>query len=163
MALHIPEPAVTRKTLVLSAAVAWGLVGLFLSLRGAAWIPPRFPASLELIIGALSLGVLKGRFVFSRLALRNIRRIRELSPHKERICIFAFQAVQSWAIILGMMALGILLRLSPIPRPWLALLYLAIGTALIYGSLPYWRAAGGLGAGPPGSHPGGAPGTGFRP
>ena len=80
--------------------------------------------------------------MFARLARRNIQRIRELSPHKEKICLFAFQALQSYVLIIGMITLGILLRLSPIPREYLAIVYLAIGFALVYASLQYWRGNG---------------------
>ncbi len=141
VAIHIPEPAVSRKTLVRSAAITWGLVGAFLSLRAVLWFKTPSPAVLGLFLLALGLGFLKGKFIFSGLARRNIRRIRELSPHKEKICLFAFQAVQSYVIIVGMMALGIGLRRSALPRVDLAVLYLAIGSALIYASFQYWRAA----------------------
>jgi hypothetical protein len=141
MTMHIPEPAVSRRTLILSAAITWGLVGAFLSLRGVFWFKSPSPAVLGLALLALGLGFLKGQFIFSRLARRNILRIRELSPHKEKICLFAFQAIQSYVIIVGMIALGMILRHSTLPRTDLAVLYLAIGSALIYASFQYWRAA----------------------
>lgn len=140
MATNIPEPAVSRTALVRSAAIVWGAVGTFLSIRGMLW----FRASernvfwIELI--ALVIGFLKGHLVFSKLARRNIRRICELSPHKEKICIFAFQAAYSYLLIIGMITLGILLRLSPIPREYLAMIYLAIGVGLLYASMQYWLA-----------------------
>jgi hypothetical protein len=111
--------------------------------RAAFWFGPPNVGVFGLVALALAAGYLKGRFIFSRLALRNIRRIRELSPHKEKICVFAFQAIHSYVIVAAMMTLGILLRHSPIPREILAVIYLAIGAALIYGSLPYWRAGRG--------------------
>jgi hypothetical protein len=135
----IPEPAVRRTALVRSAAVVWAAVGLYLSARAVGWFraAPRsilLPAAL-----ALGLGFIKGRFVFAKLARRNIARIRELSPHKEKICIFAFQAYESYALIIAMMGLGIALRHSRIDRTILAVVYLAIGSALLYGSGPYWQ------------------------
>jgi hypothetical protein len=137
--MAIPEPAVRRTTLVRSAAVVWTAVGLYLSARAVVWFraAPRsilLPAAL-----ALGLGFVKGRFVFAKLARRNIARIRELSPHKEKICIFAFQAYESYALIIAMMGLGIVLRHSRLDRTILAVVYLAIGSALVYGSGPYWR------------------------
>ena len=87
---------------------------------------------------ALVIGFLKGQFIFSKLARKNIRRIYELSPHKEKICVFAFQAAFSYILIVGMITLGILLRLSPIPREYLAIVYLAIGVGLLYASVQYW-------------------------
>jgi len=91
-----------------------------------------------MVLLALAIGLMKGRYVFGRLADKNILRIRELSPHKEKICLFAFQAMQSYLLIIVMMTAGILLRLSPIPREYLAVLYLAIGSGLIVASVQYW-------------------------
>jgi len=138
--MRIPEPAVSRRTLILSAAITWGLVGAFLSLRGIFWFKTPSPAVLGLALLGLGIGFIKGRFIFSGLARRNIRRIRDLSPHKEKICLFAFQAIQSYVIIIGMMALGMILRHSSLSRADLAVIYLAIGSALIYASFQYWRA-----------------------
>jgi len=94
-----------------------------------------------MVLIALVAGFLKGHFVFSKLAQKNIRRIYELAPHKEKVCIFAFQAAFSYLLIIGMITLGILLRFSPIPREYLAIVYLAIGIGLLYASVQYWLAA----------------------
>ncbi len=141
MILRIPEPAVTRRTLVLSAALVWGLVGAFLSIRAFFWFKPRPAEVAGMMALSLAAGFLKGRFLFAKLALHNIGRIRELSPQKEKICLFAFQAVKSYVIVAGMIGLGILIRLSPIRREILGVIYLAVGVALFYGSFEYWRAA----------------------
>ena len=45
---------------------------------------------------------------------------------------------KGYLIIIGMMALGILLRRSPLPRPYLAIVYVAIGGALLQASLNYF-------------------------
>ena len=136
----IPEPAVRRPTLILSAAVVWAMVGAFLCFRAALWFRASGGTIFWLAFLGLAVGFLKGHFLLSRMARRNIRRIFELSPHKDKICLFAFQAIQAYLLIFGMMALGILLRHSSVPREILAVVYLAIGSALIYASLPYWRA-----------------------
>jgi hypothetical protein len=135
---HIPEPAVRRRTLILSAAVVWALVGAFLSFRAVLWFRSSDRAVSWMVFLALVIGFLKGHFLLSRMARRNIKRILELSPHKEKICIFAFQAIQAYLVIFGMMALGIILRHSSVAREALAIVYLAIGSALMYASLPYW-------------------------
>jgi hypothetical protein len=136
---HIPEPAVRRRTLILSAAVVWALVGAFLSFRAALWFRASNRAISWMVFLALATGFLKGHFLLSRMARRNIERIFGLSPHKEKICLFAFQAIQAYLVIFGMMALGIILRHSSIPREVLAVIYLAIGSALMYASIQYWR------------------------
>ncbi len=92
---------------------------------------------------ALAIGFIKGHFLLSRMARRNISRILGLAPHKEKICLFAFQAIQAYLVIFGMMGLGIVLRHSSVARESLAVVYLAIGSALIYASIPYWIAKSG--------------------
>ncbi|MFZ1682670.1 MAG: hypothetical protein WAU88_00935 [Candidatus Zixiibacteriota bacterium] len=136
---HIPDPAVSRRTLMLSAAFVWGAVGLMLSIRGAFWFESSQMTVWWMIVLALAIGLVKGRYIFGKLAKRNIQRIRELSPQKEKICIFAFQAMQSYFLIIGMVTLGFLLRWSPLPRELLAVIYLAIGAGLMYASGEYWR------------------------
>ena len=84
------------------------------------------------------MGILKSHYALSRLAQKNIERIQLLSPQKEKICIFAFQAIKSYLIVLIMIGLGILLRYLNIPKSWLSLVYLTIGTALTLSSLKYF-------------------------
>ena len=139
--MPFPEPAVSRRTLIRTAAALWSLAGLVLIVRAAFWLPEAGYCAIVIAIVSVGFGLLKGWFVFSRIARNNVRRIAELSPHKEKICVFAFQAMQSYLIVIAMIALGILLRLSPIPRVWLASIYLAIGSALIISSFVYWKAA----------------------
>jgi hypothetical protein len=140
MSWQIPEPAVSRTTLVRSAAITWSTVGAFLSLRALFWFETATRPIYWMVFLALVIGFLKGHFIFAKLARRNILRIGQLSPHKTKICLFAFQAILSYLLIVAMIILGILLRLSPIPREYLAVIYLAIGFALVYASMQYWLA-----------------------
>jgi hypothetical protein len=140
MPFKIAEPAVERRTLVVAAALTWSVVGVGLTVRAGFWLAPAGRAALWMAPVAVALGLLKGRFVLMRLAARNLERIRLLSPHKERICVFAFQSTQSFLIVLGMIGLGIALRHSPLRRDLLGMVYLAIGTALFTASFSYWRA-----------------------
>jgi hypothetical protein len=140
MTTNIPEPAVSRTTLVRSAAIVWGAVGTILAVRAMLWFRASERSVFWMALIALAVGFLKGHLIFAKLARKNIRRIYELSPHKEKVCIFAFQAAFSYVLIIGMITLGILLRLSPIPREYLAMIYLAIGVGLLYASTQYWLA-----------------------
>jgi hypothetical protein len=139
---RIPEPAVSRQTLVFTAGVVWGGVGLFLCLRAYFWFAASPMSIWWMVILALGIGLIKGRLVFSRLAARNLARIKEMSPEKEKVCFFAFQAIRSWVLILGMITLGILLRMSPLTRELLAVIYLAIGSGLVSASTVYWGFGG---------------------
>jgi hypothetical protein len=140
MTTRIPEPAVTRRTLTLAAGIVWALVGLFLSARAVIWFSETHHLVVILATMAIIVGFIKSRLVFARLVKRNIRRIHDLSPKKEKICVFAFQAYESYFIVIAMITVGILLRLSPIPREYLAAIYLAIGSALFFASFGYFVA-----------------------
>lgn len=139
--MPLPEPAASRRTLVLTAAALWSLVGLILITRAIFWLPEAGLWAVAIGVAAVAVGLLKGWLIFAAIARKNIERIRALSPHKPKICIFAFQAIQSYLIVITMITLGILLRMSPLPRLWLAAVYLAIGVALEWGALIYWKAA----------------------
>lgn len=87
-------------------------------------------------LAGLLLAGLAVRLGFGGIARKNVRRLRRLP---DRGCFFAFQAWQGYLIILLMIALGITLRHSPIPKSFLAIIYTAIGGALFMGSLHYYR------------------------
>jgi len=139
MAMALKEPAVSRRVLVSTGGLLWAAVGLFLIVRAAFWL--NYGRGLDyLMVGvAILLGALKGKFVFRKIVIKNIARIVGLSPHKTKICVFAFQAIASYLIALFMIALGIALRMSPIPRDWLAWLYVLIGVALLRGAYEYFQ------------------------
>lgn len=121
----------SRKTLRQTAAVLWAGAGVILLVRALPWLAAAGQMGWAVGIGSLGLGFLKSRLIFVPLASRNIERIEALSPHKEKICVFAFQALQSYLIIVLMIGLGIALRLSPLPRLVLGGVYTAIGSALL--------------------------------
>ncbi len=76
------------------------------------------------------------RFGFSRLATQNIRRIYQM---RGRVCLFAFQKWTSYVIVIIMMTIGRTLRGLPLPRSYLASVYLGIGGALYLASLKYYN------------------------
>jgi hypothetical protein len=77
------------------------------------------------------------RFLFARFADRNIKRVNNLS--KDKICIFAFQQWTSYPLIAFMVALGISLReYSPLPKTFLAVMYIGIGGGLLLASFRYY-------------------------
>ena len=78
------------------------------------------------------------RFGFSKLAKKNIQRITGMAGDK--ICIFAFQEWSSYPLVVVMIGLGISLRnYLPIPKPYLAILYIGIGGGLFLSSLFYYK------------------------
>jgi len=141
MGMRIKEPAAKRKTLVTTAGTVWLIVGISLSIVAIVWLSTGSPESYLFAGIALVAGLIVSRFGFSRILKRNVQRIRDLSPHKERICIFAFQAIQSYLLILVMAGLGYTLRHLPLPHVYLAAIYLTIGVALFRSGFDYLKAA----------------------
>lgn len=137
MSIHDLKPAVTQKVLMLIAGLVWTGVGILLSTMAVVWLAAA-PRSQGLLLGTVgvSLAVVAWRFGFSRLSRANVDRI-ERSP--VRACVFSFQAWKSYLITGSMIALGIVLRHSAIPKPWLAVAYSTIGGALLLASLDYYR------------------------
>lgn len=135
-------PAAERKVLILIAGTVWLMVGLMLAVVGIRWM---VLAHRSIIIPALigtAAGLAFNRWKFSRLSLKNIRRISTDYPGQSRICVFAFQSTEGYVIIAAMMALGYTLRHLPIDKIYLSPVYLAIGLGLILSSVQYYRAYG---------------------
>lgn len=136
--MAIREPAVSRRTLFFSAGLVWLIGGAVLAWR-MVLVFPESQSLWPIYIGA-ALGVIKFILAFRRVAERNIRRIRDLSPHKDKICVFAFQSWSSYLLVLVMIGLGIGLRLVGVPPLILSLVYAMIAMALVLGSIIYFRA-----------------------
>ena len=82
------------------------------------------------------LGAAKGLFVLAPVAERVAGRI---ARREEGSCLGGAFSWKSWLMVAMMMSAGMLLRRSPLPRPVLGLLYVAIAAALLVGSACLWR------------------------
>jgi hypothetical protein len=134
-------PATKKIWLHLTAGFMWSGVGIMLVAFAAHWLGLVHSWMLLLLVLAgllLAAGIYF--FGFSKLASRNIQRIVNIP--KERVCLFAFQKWTSYPLVVVMIALGIYLRLySPIPKPYLAVLYIGLGLSLLVSSLQYYLQA----------------------
>ncbi|MEW6673857.1 MAG: hypothetical protein AB1427_19360 [Thermodesulfobacteriota bacterium] len=137
------KPAVPRRWLILLAGLLWGIVGLLLCRQALIWLKGAGPGQGSALgAGALFLAWVVYRRGFSAIVLKNMDRLDRLSG---KSCIFGFQAWKSYILIIIMISLGMLLRHSAIPRPYLAVCYMVIGGALLLSSVIYfkrfWQAA----------------------
>jgi uncharacterized membrane protein len=66
------------------------------------------------------------------------KNVDRFSSKRDRFCIFAFQEWKSYLIIVVMMSMGMALRHSVIPKPYLAAMYLGIGGGLFLASFGYF-------------------------
>jgi hypothetical protein len=130
------KPAVTKYWLAAAAGLLWSIVGLTLCGLAYEWLavlPLRWSASLGVVGFILALVVY--RFAFSKIALKNIDRLRQFP---DRVCFFAFQAWKSYLLIAFMVLFGFILRHSAIPKYYLSVPYTAIGGALLLSSFHYY-------------------------
>ena len=132
------KPAARVRTHLLAAAALWTVVGCGLATAGLVWcVGSTFPSSLAWAVGGISIGLLKGSFIIRKFAERNTAR---LIARGDGRCLGGFLSARTWLLVILMMTSGILLRRSSIPRPVLGIIYAAVGTALLSGSFPLWKA-----------------------
>ena len=131
------KPGVPKHWLLLLAGLLWLGVGLMLDRLAWSWLKPQPTGKAALLAGLGLAGALViHHFGFSRIVDKNLARIE---PMQGKRCVFSFMPWKSYALILVMALMGIALRHSPVPKPTLAVLYTAIGTALILSSIRYFR------------------------
>lgn len=127
------KPGASTATHLLVAALLWSFIGIYLLFRGVLLYNGAvfWPVPL-----ALALGAGKARWVLLPAADRNIARILAL---KENSCLGAVYSLKMWGLVLLMLLAGRGLRELGIADQWVALAYLAVGSALFLASQPYWR------------------------
>jgi hypothetical protein len=131
------KPAVRRRTLILVAGLLWVGAGSMLVAFAVHWLAADAGrgAWCYAAVGAAGALVIH-HFGFLRVVDKNLGRISGLV---ERPCAFAFLSWRSYLLVACMIGMGAFLRRSPLPKPYLAALYLAIGCALILSSVRYLR------------------------
>jgi hypothetical protein len=130
------NPTISKYWLLVLAGVMWSGIGLLLSGFALSWWTAA-PSWTLLLLAILGFGSSWGvyRFGFSKIARKNIARILR---YEEKACLFSFQAWSGYLIIAIMMTGGIVLKASPIPKPWLAVVYAAVGGGLFLSSFLYY-------------------------
>jgi hypothetical protein len=135
----VKAPSVDRRVLVLTAGVVWSAVGLVLVLTAILWlISSHKNTTIPITVGVIS-GVIVYRYGFVKLAKKNIIRVYQQAPGKDKVCMFAFQNARSYVIAAGMLLLGYGLRHLPIPKIYLVPVYSAIGLGLLLSSFEYYH------------------------
>ena len=134
------KPAASARLHLLLAATMWTVVGSMLTYFGARWTlsgkAAYAPAPLLLAL-ATALGALKARYVLDRSARRIAERIGARGDGR---CLGGFVSLQTWVLIALMATAGRLLRGGIASRTIVGFIYVAVGTALLLGSLRLWHA-----------------------
>lgn len=149
----------SHRTLIFVAGFIWMLIGVSLLTFGMTLVIRAFPnvapdlhfsllrglSSLwntqeQAIICLLSLslfvGYLKGNFVLSKSAKKQMNRILSFSPP---VSILNIYSPAYYILIAGMMGLGMSMKFLPISMDTRGAIDIAIGAALIRGAFVYFR------------------------
>jgi hypothetical protein len=131
-------PATKKIWLHLTAGLMWSGVGIMLVAFAAGWLGLVHSWLVVLLgLAGLLLAAAIYFFGFSKMASNNVKRISKFP--RERVCLFAFQKWTSYPLVMVMVALGIYLRhYSPIPKPYLAVIYIGLGVSLFFSSFQYY-------------------------
>ncbi len=126
------------------AASIWTIVGAgLLTMGGVFWFHFPYLGDLDaehIAIGsaALSVGLLKGKFVLDKTASRvieNTINLQEPNPFKSIFQMFGGKTI---ALIASMMGVGVILRAAGVSFEIRGLIYLAVGTGLLWSCRQYW-------------------------
>lgn len=136
--MHIKKlrPSVDKTVLLFLAAIMWIAVGAFLLSKAYVWLHPALGHTMPLLAAGAAGALVIHHFGFLRVVDKNLARILPMEGGR---CLFSFLSWKSYLIVLVMIAMGIALRHSSIPKPFLAVMYIAIGLALILSSIRYLR------------------------
>jgi hypothetical protein len=131
------KPAVTNYLLLFIAGIVWAGVGFMLLSLANSWLSGASDINPHpFVISGAACALVIHHFGFLKIADKNLKRILEM---KDKSCIFAFIPWKSYLVIAVMILMGAALRHSIIPKHYLAVLYIAIGLALVLSSIRYIR------------------------
>jgi hypothetical protein len=131
------KPAVNKNFLLFLAGAVWIAVGTMLISFAYHWLVSYGQKNSWLFAAAgLAISLIIHHFGFLRIVDKNLGRITKMEGRR---CAFSFMTWKSYLIVAVMVSMGILLRHSSIPKQYLSVLYIGIGTALILSSIRYFR------------------------
>ena len=131
------KPAVNKRVLLFLAGFMWLGVGTMLLFLSFSWLNA-FRARGSFLFGGIGLivALVVHHFGFLKIVDKNLGRILPMEGTK---CVFSFITWKSYIIVAVMVTMGAMLRHSPIPKPYLSILYIGIGMALLLSSVRYLR------------------------
>ncbi|MEB3293167.1 MAG: hypothetical protein VKJ24_08395 [Synechococcales bacterium] len=142
--MHSSWSGLNRQQHLWIAALIWTLVGAGLLTMGSMfWFHLPYLGDLDsrhLGFGAIALtvGLLKGKFVLDKTAGRVIDRTATLQEANPLKSVFQMFGAKTIGLILSMIGLGVLLRLAGVSYELRGLVYLAVGTGLLWSCRRYW-------------------------
>lgn len=131
----------SKKAWIFVSGLIWVAAGFMLLYKGLRFLSDGVDAQNQaratwLIAVGLLIGFIKGRFILSKTVRRLVLRIVSLEQPIRAKDVYP---MSYWILLSSMMAMGFLLRY--VPLEWRGCIDVAIGSALLNGSLLYFRAA----------------------
>ena len=131
------KPAVNKSVLLFLAGFLWLGVGSMLLFISFSWLKAFHVHGSSLFAGiGVAVALVVHHFGFLKIVDKNLGRILPMEGTK---CVFSFMTWKSYIMVAVMIAMGALLRHSSIPKPYLAVVYIGIGLALVLSSVRYLR------------------------
>ncbi len=130
-------PRVSKRYLLLIAALVWTFAGSMLLFRGYAMNNP-IPVHWMMRFGSCVVaGLLFYRLLFDRISSKHVLRIRNLAV--EQPGVFSFFNGKSYIMMFSMITMGITLRKSGVVAPeYLSLMYITMGVPLLLSSVRFY-------------------------
>jgi len=133
-------PRVKHNTLIIITGLIWLIASYILLRRAYSWLD--ILTTIQIWIGliiAVPISFIKIYFIFHKLTIKNIQRIKSFK--QATISIWEFHLNRDKILIVVMIILGSTLRRAPfIPKFILYPIYVAIGIAMFYVWVLYLRA-----------------------
>ena len=131
-------PRAYPRTRLLTAAIVWSAVGLFLSLKGVyLFREGSWGIVLAVVVAGAIMGMLKSRLILDRVADRIILHI---GAKPSRACLGGLFSVRNWVLIAVMIVFGRTLSALPLNVAIKTGLYVMVGSGLAYSSRLMWTA-----------------------
>ena len=131
-------PRAYPRTRLLTAAIVWSAVGMFLSVKGVYLSREGHLAFVvAVILAGVVLGMVKGRFILDRVAGKIILHI---GSKPSRACLGGLFSIRNWMLIAVMIIFGRTLSFLPMDAGIKTGLYVMVGSGLAYSSRLLWRA-----------------------
>lgn len=135
--LNTFKPSVPKRYLLFVAAMVWTFAGGMLFFRGFLALKFNTLGVLEEEGASIVLGIVFYVFMFSRISLKHIQRMKNNT--NEYPCVFSFFNWRSYILMSIMISMGVTLRLTGIvPIQYLSLFYICMGTPLLLSSLRFY-------------------------
>jgi len=139
--MNFPDfiPRVSKRYLLLVAALVWTFAGGMLLYRGFAINNP-LPSHWEIeLLLCMAAGLLFFWLLFNRISTKHVLRINNLPI--ERPVIFSFFNLKSYLMMFVMISLGITLRKTGVVSPeYLSFMYITMGIPLLMSSFRFYSA-----------------------